>query len=86
MYTILQTNIPADSLVVNAQSTFAELAKEGNINQILDNALTWSIDLIVNILIALLIFFIGRFSKVFPPSSDILIFPFSVAINSSVIK
>ena len=61
MYTILQTNIPADSLVVNAQSTFAELAKEGNINQILDNALTWSIDLIVNILIALLIFFIGRF-------------------------
>jgi len=37
------------------------LVKEGNVNQILDNALTWSIDLIVKILVALLIIFIGRF-------------------------
>ena len=61
MSTLLQTIIPVDSLVVNAQSTFGELVKEGNVNQILDNALTWSIDLTVKILIALLIFFIGRF-------------------------
>lgn len=61
MSTLLQTIIPVDSLVVNAQSTFGELVKEGNVNQILDNALTWSIDLIVKILVALLIIFIGRF-------------------------
>ncbi|MDD4778426.1 MAG: mechanosensitive ion channel family protein [Fermentimonas sp.] len=61
MSTILQTNIPVDSLAVNSQSTFGELVKEGNINQILDNALTWGIDLTVKILITLLIFFIGRF-------------------------
>lgn len=61
MSTLLQTIIPVDSLVVNSQSTFGELVKEGNVNQILDNALTWSIDLIVKILVALLIIFIGRF-------------------------
>lgn len=60
MSTLLQT-IPVDSLVVNAPLTFGELVKEGNINQILDNALTWSIELIIYIFVAILIFIIGRF-------------------------
>lgn len=37
------------------------MVKEGNINQILDNALTWSIELIIYIFVAILIFIIGRF-------------------------
>ncbi|WP_053826460.1 mechanosensitive ion channel family protein [Lascolabacillus massiliensis] len=61
MSTLLQTIIPVDSLVVNAPLTFGELVKEGNINQILDNALTWSIELIIYIFVAILIFIIGRF-------------------------
>ncbi len=61
MSLLLQTIIPVDSITIQAQSTFGELIKEGDISQILDNALTWSIDLIVNIIIALILFFIGRF-------------------------
>lgn len=61
MSTLVQTIIPVDSLVVNAPLTFGELVKEGNINQILDNALTWSIELIIYIFVAILIFIIGRF-------------------------
>lgn len=61
MSTLLQTIIPVDSLVVSAPLTFGELVKEGNINQILDNALTWSIELIIYIFVAILIFIIGRF-------------------------
>ncbi|MBP6175115.1 MAG: mechanosensitive ion channel [Fermentimonas sp.] len=61
MSTLLQTIIPVDSLVVNAPLTFGELVKEGNINQILDNALTWSIEFIIYIFVAILIFIIGRF-------------------------
>lgn len=61
MSTLLQTIIPVDSLVVSAPLTFGELVKEGNINQILDNALTWSIEFIIYIFVAILIFIIGRF-------------------------
>lgn len=61
MSTLLQIIIPVDSLVVSVPLTFGELVKEGNINQILDNALTWSIELIIYIFVAILIFIIGRF-------------------------
>lgn len=61
MSTLLQIIIPVDSIIIQTQSTFGELVKEGAVDQILDNALTWSIDLIVKIVVSLIIFFIGRF-------------------------
>ena len=63
MAPLLQTIIPVDSLAVqpSTQTTFGELIKEGNFEQVLDNVLTWSIDLVANILIALVIFVVGRF-------------------------
>ncbi len=63
MAPLLQTIIPVDSLAVqpSIQPTFGELIKEGNFEQVLDNVLTWSIDLVANILIALVIFVFGRF-------------------------
>lgn len=61
MFTLLQTVVPVDSLIIQAQSTFGELIKEGNYKQVMDNVLTWSINLIGNILIAILLFIIGRF-------------------------
>lgn len=63
MSPLLQIIIPADSIALHAptQSTFGELIKDGDFNQVFDNALTWTIDLAANIFIALLIFFIGRF-------------------------
>lgn len=60
---LLQQITTSDSLVFNniGNQPFSELVKEGKFEQILDNALTWGIDLVIKIFIAALIFFIGRF-------------------------
>lgn len=63
MSSILQPIIPSDSLAsqTTAQTSFGELIKTGKFEQVLDNALTWGIDLAANIVLALVIFFVGRF-------------------------
>lgn len=63
MSSIIDSIIPSDSLSTNITTpiSFGELVKSGNFEQLLDNALTWSIDLAANIVIALVIFFVGRF-------------------------
>ena len=60
---LLQTVIPTDSIaVVPADAaSFGQLIKEGNFQQLMDNMLTWGLDLLVNILIAAVLFVIGRF-------------------------
>ena len=63
MSPLLQPIIQSDSITLHtsAEPTFAELVKDGNFDQMLDNALTWGINLGAKIIIAFLIFFIGRF-------------------------
>ena len=63
MSSFLQPIIPSDSITLHTptQPTFGELIKAGEFEQVLDNALTWGIDLAANIVLALLIFFVGRF-------------------------
>lgn len=63
MSSFIDSIIPSDSLSTNITTpiSFGELVKSGNFEQLLDNALTWSIDLAANIVIALVIFFVGRF-------------------------
>jgi small conductance mechanosensitive channel len=60
---IIQPIIQSDSLAAQAtaQLSFGELIKAGKFDQVLDNALTWGIDLTANIILALVIFFVGRF-------------------------
>lgn len=60
---LLQTVIPTDSVagVPSDISSFGELIKEGEFRQLWDYMLTWGLDLLVNILIAVVIFVIGRF-------------------------
>lgn len=57
--------LPTDSILVDKKlhqtNTYAELAKEGQFEDIFDKFLTWSIDFGGKLLIALLIFFVGRF-------------------------
>ena len=63
MSSFLQPIIPSDSITLHTptQSTFGELIKSGKYDQVLDNALTWSIDFAANIVLALVLFFVGRF-------------------------
>lgn len=63
MSSLLQPIIPTDSIALHtpAQPTFGELIKTGQFEQVLDNALTWGIDLAANIVLALVLFFVGRF-------------------------
>jgi small conductance mechanosensitive channel len=60
---LLQTIIPTDSVAVTPESnlSFGQLLKDGQYQQIVDNMLTWGIDLLMNILIAVVLFVIGRF-------------------------
>ncbi len=63
---LLQTifpTVPSDSVNVLSEnlSSFGQLVKAGEYQQILDNVLTWGIDLLVNILIAVVLFVVGRF-------------------------
>ena len=64
MMTLLQISTPSDSIFVPRSiddPSFGQLIKEGKYNDILDSFLAWGIDLIVNILIAIVLFIIGRF-------------------------
>ena len=63
MPSLLQPIISSDSLATQTtpQTSFGELIKAGEFEQVLDNAITWSIDLAANIVLALVLFFIGRF-------------------------
>ena len=63
MSSLIQLIIPSDSIFSpnTAQTSFGELIKSGNYDQVLDNALTWSIDFAANIVLALVLFFVGRF-------------------------
>ncbi len=63
MSSLLQPIIPTDSITLHTtpQQSFGELIKTGQFEQVLDNALTWGIDLAANIVLALVIFFAGRF-------------------------
>lgn len=63
MSSLLQPIIPTDSITLHTapQSTFGELIKTGQFEQVLDNALTWGIDLAANIVLALVLFFVGRY-------------------------
>ena len=63
MSSLLQPIIPSDSITLHTptQPTFGELIKAGEFEQVLDNALTWGIDLAANIVLVLVLFFVGRF-------------------------
>ena len=63
MSSFLQPIIPSDSITLHTptQPTFGELIKAGEFEQVLDNALTWGIDLAANIVLVLVLFFVGRF-------------------------
>ena len=63
MPSLLQPIISSDSLATQTtpQTSFGELIKAGEFEQVLDNAITWSIDLAANIVLALVLFFVGRF-------------------------
>ncbi len=64
MMTQLQISLPTDSIFVPRSPndpSFGQLIKEGRYDHVLDNLLAWGIDLIVNILIAIVLFIIGRF-------------------------
>ena len=63
MSSFLQPIIPSNSITLHTptQPTFGELIKAGEFEQVMDNALTWGIDLVANIVLALVIFFVGRF-------------------------
>ena len=58
MSSLLQPIIPTDSIALHTapQSTFGELIKTGQFEQVLDNALTWGIDLAANVVLALVLF------------------------------
>ena len=60
---LLQAIVPTDSVAVipTDAASFGQLIKEGDYQQLMDNMLTWGLDLLVNILIAVVIFVIGRF-------------------------
>lgn len=59
---LLQTIIPTDSIGQPIPTpSFGQLLKDGNFEQLLDNATTWGIDFLINILVAVVIFIIGRF-------------------------
>lgn len=64
MMTPLQITFPTDSIFVPRSindPSFGQLIKDGKYNHVLDNILAWGIDLVVNILIAVVLFIIGRF-------------------------
>lgn len=63
MSSLIQLIIPSDSIFSpnTAQTSFGELIKSGKYDQVLDNALTWGIDFVANIVLALVLFFVGRF-------------------------
>lgn len=63
MSSLLQPIIPSDSITLHTptQPTFGELIKAGEFEQVMDNALTWGIDLAANIVLVLVLFFVGRF-------------------------
>ena len=58
MSSLIQLIIPSDSIFSpnTAQTSFGELIKSGKYDQVLDNALTWSIDFAANIVLALVLF------------------------------
>jgi|AGTN01.1.fsa_nt_gi Small-conductance mechanosensitive channel len=59
-----QTIFPIDTIPsppVKDNLSFGQLIKGGNYESLLDNVVTWSIDLAVNILIAIVLFIVGRF-------------------------
>lgn len=62
--TPLQISFPTDSIFVSRSTndaSFGQLIKEGKYDHVLDNMLAWGIDLILNILIVIVLFLIGRF-------------------------
>lgn len=64
MMTLLQFSIPSDSIFVPRSAndlSFGQLVKEGKYDEIFDNILSWGIDLGVNILIAIVLFVLGKF-------------------------
>lgn len=64
MMTPLQITFPTDSIFVPRSAndpSFGQLIKEGRYDHILDNILAWGIDLLANIVIAVVLFVIGRF-------------------------
>lgn len=62
---LIQSNLPIDSVLVEKASvqtpSYAQLLKEGDFEQMLDKFLTWGIDFAGRLLIAIIIFLIGRF-------------------------
>ena len=52
--------IQSDSLIVNNQNSVAGLIKEGRFEDLLNKLITWGIDFAGKLLIALVIFFIGK--------------------------
>lgn len=64
MMTPLQISLPTDSIFVSRSAndpSIGQLIKGGQYNHVLDNILAWGIDLVFNILIAIVLFLIGRF-------------------------
>lgn len=64
MMTPLQLSFPTDSIFVPRSpndASFGQLIKEGKYDHVLDNILAWGIDLLANIVIAIVLFIIGRF-------------------------
>lgn len=61
---LLQFSLPTDSIFTQRSAdnpSAGQLLKEGKFDSVLDNFLAWGIDLIINLLIAFVIFIIGRF-------------------------
>lgn len=64
MMTPLQISLSTDSIFVPRSTndpSFGQLVKEGRYDLVMDNILAWGIDLLANIVIAIVLFIIGRF-------------------------
>lgn len=64
MMTPLQISFPTDSIPSQPAAidlSFGQMIKKGKFEELLDSLLAWGIDLIANILIAIVLFVIGRF-------------------------
>lgn len=64
MTSLLQLSLPVDSIFSlrsTGESSFGKLIKDGKYEEVLDNMFTWGINLMVSVIIAIALFFIGRF-------------------------
>lgn len=64
MNTLLQISFSPDSLFVSRSindPTFGQLIREGKYGDVLDDVLSWGIDLALNLIVAFVLFFVGRF-------------------------